>query len=58
MLYTSADYYALIGGGPSPAEPYVGEYGNTGAAPGNTDGGTTPTDAGAPDAPTDAPSGN
>jgi len=53
VLYTSADYYAMIGGGPSPAEPYIGEYGNTGAA-GNNDGGTTPTDAGTPD----APSGN
>ncbi len=54
VLYTSADYYALIGGGPSPPEPYVGEYGNVGpSAGGGGDAGTTPTDAGA-----DAPSGN
>jgi pectinesterase len=54
VLYTSADYYALIGGGPTPPEPYIGEYGNVGpSAGGGGDGGTTPTDAGA-----DAPSGN
>lgn len=51
VLYTSDDYYRIIGGGPSPAEPYLGEYGDTtGAAP-------TP-DAGADaavDAPADAP---
>ena len=47
VLYTSADYYALIGGGPSPAEPYIGEYGNIGPSAGGGDGGTTPTDAGA-----------
>jgi len=52
VLYTSDNYYALIGGGPSPPEPYIGEYGNLGAT------GTTPTDAGAADAPADAPSGN
>ena len=52
VLYTSADYYTLIGGGPMPPEPYVGEYGNIAAS--GSDGGTTPTDAGAPD----APSGN
>ena len=28
-LYTSDDYYLLIGGGPSPAETYIAEYGNT-----------------------------
>jgi pectinesterase len=46
-LFTSDDYYQLIGGAPVPAEPYIGEYGNsTGAAP-TADGGT--------DAPADAP---
>ncbi len=54
-LYTSADYYAMIGGGPSTPEPYIGEYGNANPA-------GTPTDGGAPDAavdaPADAPSGN
>ena len=55
-LYTSADYYQLIGGGPSTPEPYIGEYGNTNAA--GTDGGTTPTDGGATDVAADAPSGN
>jgi pectinesterase len=54
VLYTSADYYALIGGGPSTPEPYIGEYGNIGPSAGGSDGGTTPTDAGTPD----APSGN
>ena len=42
----------MIGGGPSPPEPYIGEYGNMGGT--GADGGTTTTDAGAPD----APSGN
>jgi hypothetical protein len=44
----------LIGGGPSTPEPYIGEYGNIGPSAGGSDGGTTPTDAGTPD----APSGN
>ena len=46
-LYTSADYYAVIGGGPSPAEAYIGEYGNTAGTATPSDGGT--------DAPADAP---
>src|SRR6185436_12230795 len=41
VLYTSADYYQFIGGGPSPAEPYLGEYGNTSGAAPTTDAATT-----------------
>jgi pectinesterase len=30
-LYTSTDYFSLIGGGPTPAEVYIAEYGNINA---------------------------
>jgi len=53
VLYTSADYYQFLGGGPSPPEPYLGEYGNT-TATGSPSDASTPTDGGV-DAPADAP---
>jgi pectinesterase len=40
-LFTSADYFSVIGGGPNPPEPYIGEYGNTTGTATTSDGGVT-----------------